>query len=306
MTLTLDERRRKQLKVNRLRKKYRSQDKRINKLHGVLKHETYDYPKKFDMVTFGQEIRSYGSNNEIDGTNNKTSYLYKQKRIDGIRTHKYVAKSLEALDTKLRRQATNEVLESDGDRYALEGLAPSEVETFHFLSKECRYYKKEDRDYFAQRYIDQLKMKYSKTYERISIRQMPLQEKKNILKAARKCFQRHEKIRLKIAKMADNAKIGNNIEDFFAFADLIIMLSGGRDTPKRLENYLIKRKRELERENKWCIYSIFKDSELGDVAREIIRTSKYASLPIIQTQVYHKMKTRDPNNDDYTRALSLK
>lgn len=75
--------------------------------------------------------------------------------------------------------------------------------------------------------------------------------------------------------MAKNAEIGNNIESFFALADFIIKQSGGHNTPKRLENYLIKRKRELESKNKYCIYSIFKESELGDVARQIIQISKY-------------------------------
>ncbi|HZD35639.1 MAG TPA: hypothetical protein VE130_10575, partial [Nitrososphaeraceae archaeon] len=301
MTISQDEIRRNQRRVNRLRKKYRSQDKRVEKLHGVLKREVYDYPKKFDMVTFGQEIRNVNANSGYT----PTTYLYKQKRENGIKTHKYVAKSLEVLHMKLRRQAMKEVYESDGDRYALDGLAPVEIDTFQFLKKECIRYKKKDRDYYAQRYIDQLRMRYSKTYRRIFIKSMPIPEKKNVLKAARKCFQRHEKIYRKIITMAKNAEIGTTIEDFIEFANFIIMKSGGHDTPKRLENYLIKRKKELESRNKYCFYSIFKESELGDVARQIIQIKKYRGYAFSDSdhaQLYHKTETRD----NYTNSLSLK
>lgn len=68
MIITQDEKRRNQLKVNRLRKKYRSQDKRIDRLHGVLKRDAYDYPKKIDMVTFGHEIRSSIDNGRQTGS----------------------------------------------------------------------------------------------------------------------------------------------------------------------------------------------------------------------------------------------
>lgn len=81
-----------------------------------------EYDKKLGY-TFSEETRK------------GKKYLYKQKRTTGSdkRSHEYLAKNWDELDTKQNHQAQGLVWE---DRWALKDLTPSEIDTFNMNEKE--------------------------------------------------------------------------------------------------------------------------------------------------------------------------
>lgn len=258
-------------------KKVREISKRINDkrlinewrsvdiLHSNLIKQEIVYPKK-EHYSFGFERKTKSSL--------KKSYA-RQKRIGGEKQKTYLGKNLDDFIDKLRKQSKEQV---KGENWALYGLKPYEVKIFRFLADELDY-RKEDRDPLVEVYIDQLGM-FKRTVGRghrftFIDGNLTVERKRQILDAARKAFVKHQDICKKIVEVAKNAKIDKTMKDFIDFWNSTIIKPDGKlRNVKGLENYLST--------------IGFKQSELKDAAREVMRIKRYAFLPLDYVQMYPK------------------
>jgi hypothetical protein len=177
----------------------------------------------------------------------------------------------EDLNNRLLNRARREVL---GNEWACIGLTRSEMETFHFISGQVATYRNQRvRDLLVEKYRKKLDMKYNRTLGITAISsELTVQDKKHILKAARKAFDQRRKVHRKIIQMAKIAKTADGtMYDFFSFAGQVVNKSGKR-TVKGVKNYI---KRCIEQDNK-CLYSILKPSEILVAAEDILYISKYS------------------------------
>jgi hypothetical protein len=126
----------------------------------------------------GKEYSKFKRQRRIKGTKNKHERVYlKAKDEDDYRNR------------VLRDQAKLQVFNNLASGWVSEGLTASEGATLDIIINE---FQSKTRNPIVMGYARQLGLRVrSKKYGFTSVRRMPLQEKKNILKAARKQFKRH-------------------------------------------------------------------------------------------------------------------
>jgi len=125
----------------------------------------------------------------------KYNKFKRQRRIKGTK-NKHERVHLKAKDEDdyrnrvLRDQARLQVFNNLASGWTSEGLTTSEGATLDVIVNE--FQSKKPKNPVIMVYANQLGLRVrSKRYGFTSVRRMPLQEKKNILKAARKQFKRH-------------------------------------------------------------------------------------------------------------------
>jgi hypothetical protein len=244
---------------------YTSIERAIDTRHRTLIHEMID-SMKAEGYTFGVESRRSKTGKIYNG------YLYRQKRnVNGKREHLCLkARDLDDYrNNVLFEQAKREVFQDNLGGWADEGLTRSERKTFDTLLKEClRYRKQDDRNPVVQRYVKQLGLTVkNRRYGFINADSIPIERRKNILKAAQKALNKWDKSHRKLMKIIGIVLgPGCSSIDFSNFFKKLVKESKCRNNVKRLENY-INRCREQGDNSP---YSILEPSEVKPVAQEIL------------------------------------
>jgi hypothetical protein len=166
---------------------YRRLRSSINKVHNNLIRDNITNLKD-EGWTFGIESVKRGEKNY--------HYFYRQRRIKASK-NKHERVRLDAKDEDdyrnrvLRNQANQQVFNNLAHGWAAEGLTPSEDKTLEIIQMEA-YKRKRDRNPIIQEYIKQLGVQvHSWKYSISGVSwKIKSQQKKNILKAAAKCFKR--------------------------------------------------------------------------------------------------------------------
>jgi hypothetical protein len=264
---------------------YTSIERAIDTRHRTLIHEMID-SMKAEGYTFGVESRRSKTGKIYNG------YLYRQKRnVNGKREHLCLkARDLDDYrNNVLFEQAKREVFQDNLGGWADEGLTRSERKTFDTLIKEClRYRKQDDRNPVVQRYVKQLGLTVkNRRYGFINADSIPIERRKNILKAAQKALNKWDKSHRKLMKIIGIVLgPGCSSIDFSNFFKKLVKESKCRNNVKRLENY-INRCREQGDNSP---YSILEPSEVKPVAQEILWISMKSLNNIygFPAQTYHK------------------
>jgi hypothetical protein len=250
---------------------YRAIQRAIKTRHKTLIHEMIDNYKK-DGYTFGVERRKSKTGKIYNG------YLYRQKRNIHGKDKEHISLKAKDLhdyrDNVLLEQARMEVFRDLAGGWANEGLTPAEKKTFDVISNEyLRHRRQNDRNPVIEKYIKQLGLKVKNRKHGITaIKRLTIQEKKNILKAAKKAIMKQDKARKKLIEVIEIALNGDQSKNaFIGFVRNIIRESKCRHRVKDLQDYI---KLSIEHNGNNSIYSILKPSEIKWVAEEIIWINK--------------------------------
>lgn len=222
-----------------VRYNYTSIKRAIETRHKTLIHEMIDN-KKAEGYTFGVERRRSKTGKIYDG------YLYRQKRnVNGKREHLSLkAKDLDDYrNNVLLEQAKREVFQDNLGKWADEGLTRSERKTFYTLAEECiRHRKRDDRNPVVLRYIKQLGLAVkNRRYRFINTNVMPVDKRKNILKAARKALDKWDTSHRKLMRIIDSALNNHHSpEEFSSFIKNIVRESKCGSNVKKLQNISLR------------------------------------------------------------------